>query len=59
MSASDRSALDQEIAVLLKDYANGIYGRRLGKEYEKSFNKPAPPDLMEYTRELPFVKWEE
>ena len=59
MSAGDRSALDREIVTLLKGKANGIYGKRLGKEYEKFFNKPAPPDVMEYAMELPFVKWEE
>ena len=59
MSSGDRSTLDQEIAALMKGKQNGIYGRRLGKEYEKFFNKPAPPDVMEYAKALPFVKWEE
>ena len=45
--------------MLLKGKLNGIYGKRLGKEYEKFFNKPAPPDMMEYAKALPFVKWEE
>ena len=59
LSAGDRNALDREIAMLLKGKLNGIYGKRLGKEYEKFFNKPAPPDMMEYAKALPFVKWEE
>ena len=58
MSTSDRSALEQEIITVLKGKLSGVYGKRLGKEYERLFSKPAPPDIMEYARKLPFVKIE-
>lgn len=59
MSNSDRSTLDQEITAVLKGRLNGVYGKRLGKEYEKFFNRPPPPDIMDYAKALPFVQWEE
>ena len=59
MSTSDRSVLDDEIAAVLRGRLNGVYGKRLGKEYERILNKPAPPDIMEYAQALSFVVSEE
>ena len=59
ISASDRESLDREIATVLSDRMSGVYGKRLGKEYERLFKKSAPSDILEYAEKLPFVKVEE
>ena len=59
MPASDLHALEKDIFVLLKGHSGGVYGKRLGKEYEKNFKKTSPPDILAYAMKLPFVQTDE
>ena len=59
LSANNLKSLDEEIVAILKGRENGVYAKRLGKEYESFFKKPPPADILECAKKLPFVQAEE
>lgn len=54
-----QGSLQEMVYSLLSNKVAGVWERRLAKEYQAFFHEAPPSDLIEKTKTMSFIKWEE